>query len=107
MKVGDLKRLKLALTREQMSRKESDALLQFKPHAKQQIFIDAMLDGECQQGWFVAANRSGKSDAGAYIGSTFARFGRRGDRWINCGDGLEVNDKATSEWDRDWETWHQ
>lgn len=43
---------------------------------------------------------SGKSDAGAYIGSTLARFGRQDARYVGGGSGskIEVRDRSTSGW---------
>ena len=57
------------------SRRAKDGLYSWKPYPKQARFIDAVLKGETQEAWFIAANRAGKSDAGAYIGSVLARFG--------------------------------
>lgn len=56
-------------------RRQTDPLYTFQPHKKQQAFIDSVLKREKLENWFVAANRSGKSDAGAYIGASLARFG--------------------------------
>ena len=56
-------------------RQGTDPLRTFKPHAKQQPFIDSVLQRKALENWFIASNRSGKSDAGAYIGSSLARFG--------------------------------
>jgi phage terminase large subunit-like protein len=64
---------------ELVRRRTNDPLRNFKPHTKQQEFIDAVLSRGSVEGaqefWMLAANRSGKSDAGAYVGATLARFG--------------------------------
>ena len=65
----------LFLLQEWQERKKTDPLLNFEPHSKQRPFIDAVLAGANDENWFLAANRSGKSDAGAYCGATLARFG--------------------------------
>ncbi len=67
---------------------ERDPLFNFRPHPKQQAFIDAvLLEDFATEIWMLAANRSGKSDAGAYCGSTLARFGDP-----------KVGGKATTGW---------
>lgn len=82
-------------------RREGDPLLNFEPTAKQRPFVDAILQGKTSEGWFVAANRSGKSDAGAYIGAHLARFGHPDppDIYTGSGEGsIVVRDRATSGW---------
>jgi len=62
------------------ARRESDPLVAFKPHPKQQAFIDAVLDSTgTPENWFLAANRSGKSDAGCYCVAQIARHGFKGE----------------------------
>lgn len=56
-------------------RKSTDPLREWKPTKAQKPFIDSALKEEAPESWFIAANRSGKSDAGAVIGATLARFG--------------------------------
>ncbi len=65
----------LLLTAELEKRRANDPLKLFKPHKKQQAFIDSVLQRQKPENWFIAANRAGKSDAGAYVGATLARFG--------------------------------
>jgi phage terminase large subunit-like protein len=90
---------RLHLAEELRARREGDYLRNFKPHTKQQLFIDSTLNGFKKENWFIAANRSGKSDAGAYIGATLARFGRPdGAKWDNPGSAFQVRDRATSGW---------
>jgi len=68
----------VAVSEALLERRRSDPIHNFEPHPKQRMFIDAVLSGEWDEVWMFAANRSGKSDAGAYIGGTFARFGLGG-----------------------------
>lgn len=81
-------------------RRAGDPLRTFTPHAKQQAFIDSVLQGKKKENWFIAANRSGKSDAGAYIGATLARFGRQDEPRAapHAGAAVQVRDRATSGW---------
>lgn len=81
-------------------RRSNDALYLFKPHEKQRLFIDAVLNGPHLHNWFLAANRSGKSDAGAYCGATFARYGLepRGAGALSESGSIVVRDRATSGW---------
>ena len=72
--ISSIRQLHL-LRAEAAKRKQLDGLEQWHPYRKQQDFIDAVLCGEGRENWFIAANRAGKSDAGAYIGSTLARYG--------------------------------
>ena len=80
------------------SRKVGDPLEAFEPYPKQKEFRNAILEEGCRQAWFLGANRSGKSDIGAYVGASLARFGNPDSSPINCGDGIEVTDRATSGW---------
>lgn len=78
-----------------------DPLRNFVLHSKQKPFVKAVLDGPTTENWFIAANRSGKSDAGAYCGAQLARFGDQGDhvRWVGAeGSDVQVRDRATSGW---------
>lgn len=91
----------LVLSDELARRRQNDPLYLFKPHDKQRTFIEAVLGDPRGSCWFIAANRAGKSDAGAYIGATLARFGDRSDkaRFVGGGDGrVQVRDRATSGW---------
>lgn len=60
---------------EQARRRQVDGLYHWQPYNRQQAFIDSVLRQKAQENWFVAANRSGKTDAGAYCGAILARFG--------------------------------
>lgn len=81
-------------------RRAADPLRSFTPHAKQQAFIDSTIYRKKKENWFIAANRSGKSDAGAYIGATLARFGRQDEPRAapHAGASVQVRDRATSGW---------
>jgi phage terminase large subunit-like protein len=92
----------LILAHELQKRREADPLKTFPLHEKQKLFVDSVLQGKKKENWFIAANRSGKSDAGAYIGATLARFGRTdGGKWDTSPNplgGVAVKDRATSGW---------
>ena len=98
-----LKQQYLVLGKELVERRQKDPLRSFEPHEKQAAFIDAVLSGEKSENWFLAANRSGKSDAGAFIGARLARFGmpdweKNKKLGIYEGGRLVVSDRATSGW---------
>lgn len=80
------------------SERTADPLLSWKPTIKQKPFIDSILKRETQLSIFAASNRSGKSQAGSYIGSHLFRFGWPDPPTTYCGDGIEVRDRATSGW---------
>jgi phage terminase large subunit-like protein len=91
----------LRLQQEALKRAKDDPLLNFKPHAKQKAFIDAVLNPTKYLILFFAANRAGKSDAGAVCGANLARFGPKNPRSIYMGSGkdhIEVRDRSTSGW---------
>ena len=69
----------MLLKAEQANRAQSDGLQKWQAYRKQQLFIDAVVKGLHDEAWFIAANRSGKSDAGAYAGSLLARYGPQDD----------------------------
>src|SRR5882672_6414042 len=90
---------KLILMQELARRRADDPLLSFVLLPKQRPFVDSVLGRKKWENWFVAANRSGKSDAGAFIGSTLARFGREDARYVGAaGSGVQVRDRSTSGW---------
>ena len=82
-------------------RQRDDPIKEFIPTPKQQAFVDAILDqGKTRVGFF-AGNRAGKSDAGAYVGASLARYGPPNPKPIMMGQGdkyIEVKDRATSGW---------
>ena len=85
------------LLRAFQQRQATDPLLTWQPHAKQKSFIDAVLGKECYEHWLLAANRAGKSDAGAFCGSTLARYGVE-PLHPAVGSHTTVWDRATSGW---------
>lgn len=91
----------LQLLDELQRRSADDPLKQFQPHPKQKEFIDAVLRGPHNENWFFAANRAGKSDAGAAAGAELARFGDQSDnvKWVGGkGSSIQVRDRSTSGW---------
>lgn len=91
----------LVLLAELARRQADDPLRLFRPHQKQQEFIDAVLEGPVDENWFFAANRAGKTDAGAYVGATLARFGDQGPhvRWVGAqASAVQIRDRSTSGW---------
>lgn len=91
----------LALTEESVRRKEDDPLREFKRHKKQIEFSEDILFQRVREAWAVWANRTGKSQIGAYIDASLARFGwaKTPSNYQGSGDTLiEVRDKATSGW---------
>lgn len=64
-----------ALLEEREARRANDPLWSFRPHAKQEAFIQSVLRGSAYENWLFAANRAGKSDAGAWAVAHIARFG--------------------------------
>ena len=82
-----------------IERQKDDPLRQFEPHEKQKPLINAVLEEGCQRVGMFAANRTGKSDAGAYIGSHLARFGPADPKPLpHAGATIQVKDRATSGW---------
>ncbi len=65
----------------------TDPWFNFKAHPKQLEYIGAILNGQTQEAWAICANRSGKSEAAAYIGAGLARFGRQVPGFRGCGTG--------------------
>jgi phage terminase large subunit-like protein len=91
----------LKLQSELLRRSNDDPLLLFKPTVKQKPFIDSILLAQTSVALFLAANRSGKSESGAYCGSHMARFGPPSPPSIHMGagkDAIQVMDRATSGW---------
>jgi len=81
---------------EMARRRAADPLFRWSPTPRQQPFIDSVLEGRVQSNFLVAANRSGKSDAGAYCGAMLARFGQ--DVKGAYGSEVTVFDRATAGW---------
>ena len=82
-----------------LDRQKDDPLLKWAPTNKQKPFIDSVLEGKCLVNGFIAANRSGKSDAGGFCGANLARFGDPNTRFVGAqGSPIQVKDRATSGW---------
>ena len=81
---------------------KEDGIASWIPYAKQADFIESVLRRFKRNNWFIAANRSGKSDAGAYAGAILARFGTQitNERLnpLNPGTIDRVSSEATSGW---------
>lgn len=92
-------RLLANVMRELAGRQAKDPLKTCELHAKQKSFCSSVLDGRTKENWFIAANRAGKSQAGAYCGAHLARFGAPGPVKPAIGtSGIEVRDRATAGW---------
>lgn len=88
---------KVAAAIETLSRRRAnDPIHTYPLHKKQKLFTDSVINREAKENWFIAANRSGKSDAGAYCGAYLARFGVESSK-IQAGN-VQVRDRATSGW---------
>lgn len=77
-------------------RRAEDPIYLWEATPKQKPFIETVLAAQVPENWFVASNRSGKSDAGAYCGSMLARFGT--DVKGAYGESVTIFDRATSGW---------
>jgi hypothetical protein len=87
------------LAEELERRRAGDPLYLFKPHDKQRPFIESVLGDPGSENWLLAANRAGKSDAGAYCGAQLARFGAPDAKFVRGqGSDIAVKDRATSGW---------
>lgn len=63
------------LRAELISRQEGDPLTNFELFHPQREFVEDILSRRYKEYYYIGANRSGKSDAGASAGSYLARFG--------------------------------
>lgn len=87
------------LARELRERQQDDPWWNWKPTERQIPFINSIYRGETTEAWFIAANRSGKSEASAYLGSGLARFGRQNPKYqISMGGAVMVEDYTTAGW---------
>lgn len=78
-------------------RASQDSLLLWEPTSKQRPFIESVLEAQHWENWFIAANRSGKTDAGAFCGAMLARQGVDPIH-PSVGQTTTVYDRATSGW---------
>src|SRR5262245_10571585 len=91
--------LEFALKRERSERRESDPLHQWVPTDRQRPFVASVLSGAKMTNYLIAANRSGKSDAGAACAAHLARFGVDPiHAAYSEGGRVAVYDRATSGW---------
>ena len=89
----------LLLANELKARRDEDPLKKFPLHDKQEQFVRSTLEQKHKENWFIAANRSGKSEAGSFVGATLARFGRQDARYVGAsGSNVSVRDRATAGW---------
>lgn len=89
----------LLLREEAAQRQGADPWFTWQPTERQKPFIKAILADQCGEAWMFAANRSGKTDAAAFIGASLARFGRQSPRFqIAMGGAFQAEDYATSGW---------
>lgn len=65
----------LLLEEEALRRQQDDPWWSWNPNPPQVPFVTDILTGKVQEAWMFAANRTGKSDAAAWMGSSLARFG--------------------------------
>lgn len=87
------------LREELVRRRADDPWFDWQPTEKQIPFIKSILCGEVDEAFMICANRAGKSDAAAYIGSGLARFGRKNPKYqITHGGDLVVENYATAGW---------
>jgi phage terminase large subunit-like protein len=91
---------KVLLENELFNRRSNDPLNDFELFSPQTEFVEAIIKQVRKENYYMGANRSGKSDAGAYAGASLARFGYKGDRRYVHGAGsvVGVKDRATSGW---------
>lgn len=92
----------LQLLRERKKRREKDPLDTFSPFFPQTDFIHSVLYNEHEEDLYVGANRSGKSQAGAYLVSRLLRRGYPDDSPLaakpSYGPSCTVRDRAISAW---------
>ena len=87
------------LREELLARRANDPWWDYEPTPAQLPFVKAILGGEAEEAYMIAANRSGKSDGAAFVGAGLARFGRRNPRYqISHGGAVVVESYATSGW---------
>lgn len=78
-----------------LDRRADDPIFNWEPTPKQKPFIESVLYDRKSENYFIAGNRAGKSDAGAYIGACLARFG--GDpKSSYTGAGVGASDRAST-----------
>lgn len=78
-------------------RQNNDPLSLFEPHAKQRELIEGYYHSKKRIHLAAWANRTGKTDAGAYIDASLARYGNPDPKPDSYGN-IQVKDRATSSW---------
>ena len=66
----------LQLREEALRRKENDPWYAWNPSPWQTPFVRDILTGQAEEAWAFCANRTGKSDACAFVAASLARFGQ-------------------------------
>lgn len=93
----DLPKEILAHIQELRGRVAGDPLRSWEPHKKQRAFIDSVMGGECRVNLALWGNRTGKTDAGAWVDAAVARFGNPNAKPDGYGR-IQVTDRAASIW---------
>lgn len=86
MNTREVMEQRVILGEELVRRRSGDPWFAWNPLPRQLPFIQSVLSRRVHEVWFIAANRSGKSDAAAYIGAALARFGWVDPKWSPGGD---------------------
>lgn len=86
----------LVLQEEALRRKQDDPWWNWNPSPWQSNFVHDVLTGQTSEAWAFCANRTGKSDAAAFIGASLARFGQHCPRFERPNP--FVHDGPTSGW---------
>lgn len=95
--MNDLPKELLAHIQELRGRVAGDPLRSWEPHKKQRAFIDSVMSGECRVNLALWGNRTGKTDAGAWVDAAVARFGNPNAKPDGYGR-IQVTDRAASIW---------
>lgn len=82
---------------ELIERQSNDPLTKFELFSPQREFAQDILAQRYKEYYYIGANRSGKSDAGAYAGAHLARFGYDYDK-NRLGSDMSSKIRATSGW---------
>lgn len=98
------RRVNEAIASELERRQAEDPLRKFVLFDAQRQFVRSVLMAEKEENYYLGGNRSGKTDAGSFVGATLARFGYPDDsplspRYVRGRDSdISVRDRATSGW---------
>lgn len=86
----------LVLREEALRRKMDDPWWQWNPSPWQVPFVRDVLTGQVEEAWAFCANRTGKSDAAAFMAASLARFGSKCPRFETANP--LVHDGPTNGW---------